>query len=131
MISIRFQMAGALAAFFGCPLGGSLFAMEVNSRWGVEYFEHTVEAIFCGEVCLAVFRALARLPIRPIWNLGVPPLDGATPMEICWGAGLGLLGGLVAALFNAVNAICVFIRLRTLLLITNYLKKESSTNYLK
>ena len=92
-------MAGALAAFFGCPLGGSLFAMEVNSRWGVEYFEHTVEAIFCGEVCLAVFRALARLPIRPIWNLGVPPLDGATPMEICWGAGLGLLGGLVAALY--------------------------------
>lgn len=35
-------MAGALAAFFGCPLGGSLFAMEVNSRFGIEYFEHTV-----------------------------------------------------------------------------------------
>jgi H+/Cl- antiporter ClcA len=33
-------MAGALAAFFGCPLGGSLFALEVNSRFGVEYFEH-------------------------------------------------------------------------------------------
>ena len=29
-------MAGALAAFFGCPLGGSLFAMEVNSRFGIE-----------------------------------------------------------------------------------------------
>ena len=36
-------MAGALAAFFGCPLGGSLFALEVNSRFGVEYFEHTIE----------------------------------------------------------------------------------------
>jgi hypothetical protein len=32
-------MAGALAAFFGAPLGGSLFALEVNSRFGVEYFE--------------------------------------------------------------------------------------------
>jgi hypothetical protein len=32
-------MSGALAAFFGAPLGGSLFALEVNSRFGVEYFE--------------------------------------------------------------------------------------------
>lgn len=31
-------MAGALAAFFGVPLGGSLFALEVNSRFGIEYF---------------------------------------------------------------------------------------------
>ena len=92
------QMAGALAAFFGCPLGGSLFAMEVNSRWGVEYFEHTVEAIFCGEVCLGVFRALAQLPIRPIWDLGTK-MESATPLEICYGAGLGLIGGLVAALY--------------------------------
>lgn len=27
-------MAGALAAFFGAPLGGSIFALEVNSRFG-------------------------------------------------------------------------------------------------
>lgn len=33
-------MVGALAAFFGSPLGGSLFALEVNSRFGVKYFEH-------------------------------------------------------------------------------------------
>jgi hypothetical protein len=31
-------MAASLAAFFGVPLGGSLFALEVNSRFGVEYF---------------------------------------------------------------------------------------------
>lgn len=91
-------MAGALAAFFGCPLGGSLFAMEVNSRWGVEYFEHTIEAVFCGEVCLAVFRALAHLPIEPIWDFGTK-LEFATPIEICYGAGLGLIGGFVAALY--------------------------------
>jgi H+/Cl- antiporter ClcA len=49
-------MAGALAAFFGCPLGGSLFALEVTSRLGMEYYEHAIEAIFCGEITLAVFR---------------------------------------------------------------------------
>ena len=41
-LCFRKGMAGALAAFFGCPLGGSLFAMEVNSRFGIEYFEHTI-----------------------------------------------------------------------------------------
>ena len=33
-------MAGSLSAFFGVPLGGSLFALEVASRFGIEYFEH-------------------------------------------------------------------------------------------
>jgi H+/Cl- antiporter ClcA len=39
-------MSGALSAFFGVPLGDSIFALEVCSRFGVEYFEHLVEAIF-------------------------------------------------------------------------------------
>ena len=38
-------MAGALSAFFGAPLGGSLFALEINSRFGVEYFEHMSESV--------------------------------------------------------------------------------------
>jgi len=29
-------MASALAAFFGVPLGGSLFALEINNRFGIE-----------------------------------------------------------------------------------------------
>jgi H+/Cl- antiporter ClcA len=93
-------MSGALAAFFGCPLGGSLFALEVNSRFGIEYFEHTVEAVFCGEVCLAVFRALARLPIAPIWHLTDNKLESADSIHICYGALLGLVGAATAALFT-------------------------------
>ena len=92
-------MAGALAAFFGCPLGGSLFAMEVNSRFGIEYFEHTLEAILCGEVCLAVFRALARLPVAPIWQLTDTSLKSSSSLDVLYGAVLGLLGAGVAALF--------------------------------
>jgi H+/Cl- antiporter ClcA len=92
-------MAGALAAFFGCPLGGSLFAMEVNSRFGIEYFEHTLEAIMCGEVCLAVFRTLANLPIKPIWELASSPLPSSSPLEICQGAALGVVGAGIAWCF--------------------------------
>merc|ERR1712232_945817 len=31
-------LAGALAGFFGSPIGGSLFAIEIQSRLGLEYF---------------------------------------------------------------------------------------------
>lgn len=95
-------MAGALAAFFGCPLGGSLFALEVNSRFGIEYFEHTVEAVLCGEVCLAVFRALARLPISPIWSIDLKLTDAA-PLHICYGVAIGLVGATVAAGFAVMH----------------------------
>jgi len=94
-------MAGALSAFFGCPLGGSLFALEVNSRFGIEYFEHMIEAIFCGEVCVAVFRALSGLPIDAIWTIQTPPLASASPFQLLVGAFIGLLGAGIAALFSA------------------------------
>lgn len=98
-------MAGALAAFFGCPLGGSIFALEVNSRFGIEYFEHTVEAILCGEVCLAVYRGLTGLSIAPIWNftlngrtgdVQVSHLMEAQPRDVVHGMLLGLVGGAIA-----------------------------------
>lgn len=92
-------MAGALGAFFGCALGGSLFALEVNSRLGVEYFEHSIEAILCGTVTLTVFRALAGLPIGPIWVITPDKLLAASPLEVAYGAFIGLIGALVAYLF--------------------------------
>lgn len=97
-------MAGALAAFFGCPLGGSLFALEVNSRFGVEYYEHAMEAIFAGEVCLVVFRGLAGLPIGSIWSLAETRLDSATVSDIMYGAAMGLFGAGIAATFAAFHA---------------------------
>lgn len=93
-------MAGALAAFFGCPLGGSLFAMEVNSRFGIEYFEHTVESVFAGEICLVVFRSLTGLPIASIWKITVPTLSSSEPLAVLYGAFLGLIGTVIAILFS-------------------------------
>ena len=94
-------MGGALAAFFGVPLGGSLFALEVCSRFGVEYFEHLIEAIFCGEICLVVFRSLSGLPIAPIWDLTA--LNGrmmeTSPLHVLLGAFIGLYGAFWATCF--------------------------------
>ena len=93
-------MAGALSAFFGVPLGGSLFSLEVASRFGVEYFEHLIEAIFAGEVCVAVFRSLAGLPLAAIWaNENTPTLPEADPAMILMGGGIGLLGAGLAYLW--------------------------------
>jgi H+/Cl- antiporter ClcA len=95
-------MAGALAAFFGVPLGGSLFALEVCSRFGVEYFEHLIESIFCGEICLMVFRSLSGLPIKPIWDFSSvsnPRILECEPIHIILGAFIGLYGALLAYLF--------------------------------
>lgn len=93
-------MAGALAAFFGSPLGGSLFALEVNNRFGAEYFEHVIEAIFCGEVTLCVFRQLAGLPIGPIWDIANPKMAGATAFDVFVGAMIGVMGAAIAAIFS-------------------------------
>ena len=95
-------MAGALAAFFGAPLGGSLFALEVNSRFGVEYFEHLVESIFCGEICLVVFRSLSGLSIAPIWDLtkeGNERLLEIDPWLVIVGGVIGLIGAFMAFIF--------------------------------
>eukprot|EP00579_Thalassiosira_antarctica_P000987 CAMPEP_0201868202 /NCGR_PEP_ID=MMETSP0902-20130614/2191_1 /ASSEMBLY_ACC=CAM_ASM_000551 /TAXON_ID=420261 /ORGANISM="Thalassiosira antarctica, Strain CCMP982" /LENGTH=721 /DNA_ID=CAMNT_0048393519 /DNA_START=46 /DNA_END=2211 /DNA_ORIENTATION=- len=85
-------MAGALAAFFGVPLGGSIFALEVTSRFGVEYFEHMVEAIFAGEICVVVFRSCAGLPLEQIWKISPTPLIETEPYMIVLGGAIGLLG---------------------------------------
>jgi len=98
-------MAGALAAFFGCPLGGSLFALEVNSRFGVEYFEHMVESIICGEITLCVFRSLAGLPIAPIWTISSTKLVNATTNDVVVGAIIGLIGAGIAAIFKKFHMI--------------------------
>lgn len=109
-------MVGTLAAFFGCPLGGSLFALEVNSRFGVEYFEHLLEAIFAGEVCVIVFRGLAGLPIESIWELTATKKDEATTTDILSGFFFGLIGAGVAALFATFHGhVMAFFRAKDLL----------------
>ncbi len=94
-------MACALAAFFGVPLGGSLFALEINNRLGYEYFEHALAAIFSGTICLVVFRGLAGLEIGPIWDItpGKEMIKASSAPMVATGAVLGLIGASLASLF--------------------------------
>lgn len=92
-------MACALAAFFGVPLGGSLFALEINHRLGYEYVEHALEAILSGTICLVVFRSMAGLPIGPIYFFTDNLLKDSSAGLVCVGAILGLVGALLGVIF--------------------------------
>jgi len=96
-------MAGALSAFFGEPLGGSLFALEINSRFGIEYFEHMIEAIFCGVLTLSVFRYLSHLEVGAVWVLGISKTSSSGPIPVQYvflGFGIGILGACIAYAFT-------------------------------
>lgn len=112
-------MTSALAAFFGCPLGGSLFALEVCSRFGLEYYEHALEAILASEVCLAVFRYTSGLPIAPIWDITETKLASSNALHIVYGVGLGLVGAAIAFAFARIHKNVVMRQFRVWNLLDN------------
>jgi len=75
--------------------------LEVCSRFGIEYFEHLIESIFCGEICVVVFRSLSGLSIAPIWDLTAVSgrILETEPSQVLLGGAIGLYGALMAYCF--------------------------------
>lgn len=92
-------MSAALAAFFGSPLGGALFALEIPHRRGLEYFEALLPAAVSGTVSHVVFAELVGEWGAPIALAGGPRVGLAA---FATAVGLGLVGALVAAVFQRV-----------------------------
>ncbi|MFO0688646.1 MAG: chloride channel protein [Myxococcota bacterium] len=92
-------MGAALGAFFGAPLGGALFALEIPHRRGIEYYEALLPAILSAIVGFLVFHAL----------VGYEPIllhfEDPGPLEldtVAWGLVAGGLGAATATAFAAV-----------------------------
>lgn len=90
-------MSAALGAFFGAPLGGALFALEIPHRRGLEYYEALIPAVLSAILSFTVFRFTTGLSIGGMYHFdSIPPL---TLMNLLQGAILGAIGAAVALLF--------------------------------
>ncbi|HEY9844860.1 MAG TPA: chloride channel protein, partial [Candidatus Caenarcaniphilales bacterium] len=87
-------MSAALGAFFGAPLGGALFALEIPHRRGLEYYEAVVPAVLSAILSFSVFRLTTGLSIGGMYHFAaIPPLS---LIHLVQGALLGAAGALVA-----------------------------------
>ncbi len=82
-------MAAALGAFFGAPLGGALFALEIPHRRGMEYYEALIPSLVAAFVSFEVFRVL--VPSHGVL-FPFPEVPGVTLGTGLMGVGLGVLG---------------------------------------
>ncbi len=90
-------MSAALGAFFGAPLGGALFALEIPHRRGLEYYEALIPAVVSAILSFFVFRFNTGLTIGGMYHFAaIPPLS---LMNLLEGAVLGTLGALTAFIF--------------------------------
>jgi H+/Cl- antiporter ClcA len=113
-------MSAALGAFFGAPLGGALFALELPHRRGLEYYEAIVPAVSSAILSFFVFRFNTGLTIGGMYHFAnIPQLS---LMNLAEGAVLGSIGALVALLFvllfRAVGHLSEYIAHHTILLAT-------------
>lgn len=90
-------MSSALGAFFGAPLGGALFALELPHRRGLEYYEALIPAVLSAVLSFFIFRLNTGLTIGGMYHFpGVPVL---TLTDLCLGGLLGAVGAATALLF--------------------------------
>lgn len=91
-------MTAGLAAFFGVALGGSLFALEVLHRQGLQFFEIAIFGIACGTICLVVYRGLSLMPFGQVWTFPIafPVVDYR---HVLVGVLIGVATAMIAVLF--------------------------------
>lgn len=113
-------MSAALGAFFGAPLGGALFALEIPHRRGLEYYEAIVPAVLSAILSFSVFRLTTGLSIGGMYHFAAIP--ELSVMNLVQGAILGIAGALIAVififLFRSVGHLTELIAHRVILLAT-------------
>jgi H+/Cl- antiporter ClcA len=113
-------MSAALGAFFGAPLGGALFALEIPHRRGLEYYEALVPAVLSAILSFFVFCLNTGLTIGGMYHF--PAVTALTMTDLYLGALLGAVGAATALLFvlifRVVGYFCHFIEHHTIALAT-------------
>jgi H+/Cl- antiporter ClcA len=95
-------MGAALGAFFGAPLGGALFALEIPHRRGIEYYEALLPTVIASLAAFLLFRGLVGYD-AVIFHL--PSAGPLSVSEVFWSIGFGAVGVCTAAIFAGVFAV--------------------------
>ena len=89
-------MAAALGAFFGAPIGGALFALEIPHSRGLEYYEALIPSLVSALAGFLVFRTLVGYK-GAIYHL--PVLNSVSMVNVFQGILMGLAGAAIAIFF--------------------------------
>ena len=89
-------MAAALGAFFGAPIGGALFALEIPHNRGLEYYEALIPSVISALTSFMVFRTFIGYD-GALYHL--PQLSNLSMSAIFKGALMGIIGGGIAVIF--------------------------------
>lgn len=89
-------MAAALGAFFGAPIGGALFALEIPHNRGLEYYEALIPSVISALAAFVVFRACVGYD-GALYHL--PRLADISMASVFEGLGMGLIGAGIAIIF--------------------------------
>lgn len=89
-------MGAALGAFFGAPIGGALFALEIPHNRGLEYYEALIPSVISALAAFLVFRTFIGYhgAIYP-----VPALSNFSMLTIFYGILMGIVGAGIAVIF--------------------------------
>lgn len=96
-------MAAGFTVLFGAPIGGTVFALEILHRRGLEYYEALLPAMVGGLSGYVVFIATMHLGLRPVWTFAPA---GRLDLGDLFGA---LLAGVVGAVLAVVFATTVHV----------------------
>jgi H+/Cl- antiporter ClcA len=91
-------MSGAISGFFGLPLAGAIFVLEVPHRMGLQYYEALTPAIVSSVTAVLVSASIER---KHLYS-GVYAFRAAPSLQAYYlllGVPFGLLGAMLAALF--------------------------------
>ncbi|HWB54863.1 MAG TPA: chloride channel protein [Tepidisphaeraceae bacterium] len=89
-------MGAALGAFFGAPLGGAIFALEIPHRRGLEYYEALMPSILAAVVAFFIFRSFIGYN-GAIYHF--PAITSLTVGAVFWGVVAGIVGAGIGTLF--------------------------------
>ncbi|MBW4694994.1 MAG: chloride channel protein [Lyngbya sp. HA4199-MV5] len=100
-------MSAALGAFFGAPLGGALFALELPHRRGLEYYEALIPAVLSAILSFFVFRFNTGLTIGGMYHFAAVP--ELALINLLQGLLLGIAGAAVAVTFVGIFRLIGFL----------------------